>query len=394
MGRTEPIRPVEWTEEGLVIVDQTRLPGELRRRWLRTVEEVVGAIRRLEVRGAPAIGIAAAFGVVLGVDEAARRQRRGARAAGALPEPTPEALVRERERFLRAVEEAADQLASSRPTAVNLFWALRRMRRRAHRAVMEGGGECDGVGGWRAWRQALVEEAAAILEEDRSHCRAIGAHGAALLEELEATAVLTHCNAGSLATAQYGTALAPVYELASRGRRLRVFVDESRPLLQGSRLTAWELHQAGLPVTLITDGTAATVLRRGWVQAVLVGADRVAANGDVANKIGTYPLAVLAQRHRVPFLVALPSSSVDLELEEGGAIPIEERGADEVRSCGGRPVAPAGVEVFNPAFDVTPNELVTAFVTELGVIRPPFAEGLRRLKEAAEQASPSSGQPR
>ncbi|MDI3297834.1 MAG: S-methyl-5-thioribose-1-phosphate isomerase [Bacillota bacterium] len=379
----EPIRPVEWTEEGLVIVDQTLLPGELRRRWLRTVEEVFEAIRRLEVRGAPAIGIAAAFGVVLGVDEAARRPRAGEAAAHAARR-----AERERERFLRAVEAAADRLASARPTAVNLFWALRRMRRRAHRAVLEGDGRRDGAGGWAAWRQALLEEALAILEEDRSLCRAIGEHGAALLEELDAHAVLTHCNAGSLATAQYGTALAPVYVLAARGRRLRVFVDESRPLLQGARLTAWELLRAGLPVTLITDATAATVLRRNWVQAVLVGADRVAANGDVANKIGTYPLAVLARRHGVPFYVALPSSTVDLETETGEAIPIEERGAEEVRTCGGRAVAPRGVEVFNPAFDVTPHELVTAFVTEKGVIRPPFEEGLRRLAEEGAGGRP------
>ncbi|MBX5465442.1 MAG: S-methyl-5-thioribose-1-phosphate isomerase, partial [Clostridia bacterium] len=289
----------------------------------------------------------------------------------------------ERERFLRAVEAAADRLAKARPTAVNLFWALGRMRRRAHRAVLGGDGRRDGRGGWAAWRQALLEEALAILEEDRALCLAIGEHGAGLLEELGADAVLTHCNAGSLATAQYGTALAPVYVLAARGRRLRVYVDESRPLLQGARLTAWELERAGLPVTLIADSAAATVLARGWVQAVLVGADRVAANGDVANKVGTYPLAVLARRHGVPFFVALPSSTVDLETETGEGIPIEERGPEEVRTCAGQPVAPAGVEVFNPAFDVTPHELVTAFITERGVIRPPFAEGLRGLAGGA-----------
>jgi len=319
------------------LIDQTRLPTEHTVVACRTVEEVREAIRTLRVRGAPAIGVAAAMGVVVGVQGVAD------------DEPA----------VLDAVAAACDRLAGSRPTAVNLFWALDRMRRTAEAHRGEGG---------RAVKQALLAEARAIRDEDADMCRRIGDAGQHLVTE--GCGVLTHCNAGSLATSEYGTALAPLYRAHEAGRGFHVWADETRPLLQGARLTVWELMQAGIDVTLICDNTAGVLMRQGKVDLVLVGADRIAACGDVANKIGTYSVAVLARHHGIPFYVAAPSSTFDLALETGEAIPIEERGAEEVTHGFGRQTAPDGAKVCCPAFDVTPADLVTGLITERGLIAP------------------------
>jgi methylthioribose-1-phosphate isomerase len=303
----------------------------------RTVEEVWEAIRSLRVRGAPAIGVAAAMGVVLGVQK----------------HPGPET-------YGQRLREVTAYLRTSRPTAVNLFWALDRMER-----CFES--ECRGLAPME-WTGRLLQEARAIEEEDRATCRAIGLAGAGLIGEGQG--VLTHCNAGGLATAGSGTALAVLYSAAEQGRRFRVFADETRPLLQGSRLTAWELHRAGVEVTLICDSMAAQVMKEGKVQLVIVGADRIAANGDTANKIGTYGVALLARAHGIPFYVAAPSSTFDLSLPSGDLIPIEQRDAREVTHGLGKQTAPEGVGVYNPAFDVTPHPLITGIITEKGIIRP------------------------
>ena len=325
--------PIGWGEGGAVrILDQTLLPGEERYPELRSVEAVAEAIRVLRVRGAPLIGIAAAMGVTL---------------AGRGGAPS-----------LDEVRAAASLLRATRPTAVNLGWALDRMERRAAGAAAAG----QDLG------NALREEADAIREEDRAMCARIGAAGAALIGG--DALVLTHCNAGALATGGMGTALAPVYTLHAEGRLVSVIADETRPLLQGSRLTAWELSRAGVPVTVITDGMAASRLRRGDVTCVLVGADRIAANGDVANKIGTYGLALAARAHGVPFYVAAPVSTVDPATPDGARIPIEVRSPDEVTGWRGVAAAPAGTGTWNPAFDVTPAELVTAVITDRGVVEP------------------------
>ena len=326
-------QPIAWTPDAAVrILDQTLLPDTEQYLTLETVDAVAEAIRTLRVRGAPLIGIAAAMGVTLAL-------RRGT--------PT-----------LETVCAASALLGATRPTAVNLRWALDRMERRAAAAMASG----EDLG------RALRDEATAIWDEDRAMCARIGVSGAALIEG--DALVLTHCNAGALATGGMGTALAPVYTLHEAGRRVAVVADETRPLLQGSRLTAWELRRAGVPVTVIADGMAASRLRLGDVTCVLVGADRIAANGDVANKIGTYGLALAARAHGVPFYVAAPSSTVDVATPDGATIPIEERAADEVASLGGRRTAPAGVQIWNPAFDVTPAALVTAIITDRGVFAP------------------------
>jgi methylthioribose-1-phosphate isomerase len=340
-----PIASLRFDDGVLVLLDQTRLPDETVFLRLESIDEVWEAIRQLRVRGAPAIGGAAAYGLVLCVRDVPAD-------AG-------------REGFLSLLHAGRDRLASARPTAVNLVWALDRLVR-----AVEGAGNLDVP----VLRARLLEEARAIQTEDEAMCRAIGGHALALFDGVDS--ILTHCNAGSLATMGMGTALAPVYLAAEQGRTIRVYADETRPLLQGARITAWELSRAGLPVTLITDGMAATVLRQGRVQAVIVGADRVAANGDVANKIGTYGLAILAREHGVPFYVAAPSSTIDLAIPDGDAIEIEQRDPDEVRRLGGRATAPASVEVFNPAFDVTPARYVDAIVTERGVVRAPYGTGL------------------
>ena len=329
------------------MLDQTLLPNEVV--WLmpETAEDIFKAIKELKVRGAPAIGIAGAFGLYLGLCSSADLSR---------------------EAFGAALVETADYLKSSRPTAVNLAWAIDRVA-----AKVAASEECSVP----ELLRLILEEALAIREEDEAMCLAIGRHGAALLKD--AGSILTHCNAGTIATARYGTALSPVYFLAEQGTVLQVFADETRPLLQGARLTAWELQQAGIPVTLITDNMAATVMARGMVKAVIVGADRIAANGDTANKIGTYGLAILAREHGLPFYVAAPSSTFDLSLGDGSGIPIEERDGEEVAMCGGRRIAPVGAGVFNPAFDVTPARYITAIITERGVLYPSFAESIREM---------------
>lgn len=352
--RMEPIKTIEWIADhmgqllpGYIrMVDQTRLPGELVFLETRDLRQMWSAIKTLQVRGAPAIGIAAALGIVVAVQNS-----RGATGA---------ALVAE-------VNQAADYLATARPTAVNLFWALDRMRFCACAAKRRGPAEL---------KRRLVQEALAILKEDRLMCRAIGRHGASLLKDGQT--VLTHCNAGSLCAAQYGTALAPIYIAQEQGKHIFMYADETRPLLQGARLTAWELMRAGVDVTLICDNMAAQVMKEGRIDLVMVGADRIAANGDSANKIGTYGVAVLARAHRVPFYVLAPSSTFDLKLTTGAAIPIEERGAEEV-TCGfGRQTAPDHVKVYAPAFDVTPARFITAIICEHGILKPPFGPAIKK----------------
>ena len=338
-----PVHTIEWKDQTLHIIDQTLLPSEVRFVALTTLEAVWEAIKMLRVRGAPAIGICAAFGVVVGIRE--KRAKTGVD-------------------LIRVALDSADYLGTARPTAVNLFWALERMRRVAD--ALDPDAPTD------ALLARLEQEAESILEEDRRLSRAIGEHGAGLIQD--DIGVLTHCNAGGLATAEYGTALAVMFSAHERGRRFHAYADETRPLLQGARLTTWELMQAGIDVTLICDGTAAQVMREGKIQLVLVGADRIAANGDTANKIGTYGVALLAQAHGIPFYVAAPSSTFDLGLPNGENIPIEQRGADEVTAGFGRRTAPDGVNVYNPAFDVTPAHLIAGIITEKGILRPPYIE--------------------
>ncbi len=344
------LEPVRWTDDALLLLDQRQLPEEVVYLKLTTPQEVWDAIRSLAVRGAPAIGIAAAYGVVLGV-----RGYQGSPAG-----------------FAEEVNRHAEHLATSRPTAVNLFWALDRMKARG--AALSASGKTA-----EACVADLLDEARSIQAEDEETNRRIGEHALGLFAE--GMGVLTHCNAGGLATSKYGTALAPFYLALEKGMHLKVYADETRPVLQGARLTAFELHKAGVDVTLITDNMAGHVMSKGWVQAVIVGTDRVAANGDVANKIGTYGVAVLAKAHNIPFYVACPLSTIDLSTPTGADIPIEERHPDEVTAGFGKRTAPEGVAVYNPAFDVTPHELVTAIITEKGIVRAPYAEGLRKLFE-------------
>lgn len=337
-----PVPTVAWVSDPapghLELIDQTRLPGELVVIRLRELEEARDAIRRLAVRGAPAIGCAAAFGLVLGARQ--------------LPEGDENA-------FMEGLQEAADRLRGARPTAVNLAWALDRLL--AHVRGLRGSGV-------PALKAALLEEARRILEEDRETCRRMGEVGAHLVREGDG--VLTHCNTGALATCGTGSALGVLYQARAEGRSFRVYADETRPLLQGARLTTWELQQAGIPVTLLCDGAAAELMARGAVQSVMVGADRIAANGDVANKIGTYSVAVLARHHGVPFHVVAPASTFDLTLPSGSGIPIEERPPEEVTEGFGMRTAPEDVDVHAPAFDVTPAALITSIITDRGVIQP------------------------
>ncbi len=337
----EPLETVSWVGDaatGFVrIIDQTLLPTDFVRIDLREVDEVWEAIKSLRVRGAPAIGIAAAYGAIL-----------GARAG--------------REAYF----QATSHLRTSRPTAVNLFWALDRMDRVAREVE-----KLDPP----AWIDRLLDEARAINQEDKAMCRAMGAFGAALIKPGQG--VLTHCNAGGLATADYGTALAVMFAAHEQGKSIHVFADETRPLLQGSRLTAWELQRRGIPVTLICDNMAAQVMKEGKIQMVVVGADRIAANGDTANKIGTYGVALLARAHEIPFYVAAPSSTFDLSIEDGGSIPIEQRDPREITQGFGKSTAPEGIAVYNPAFDVTPARLIAGIITEKGVIDPVNRETIR-----------------
>ncbi len=335
------VKTIEWTPGGVVMIDQRKLPREEVYVTCRTYQEVAEAIRAMVIRGAPAIGVAAAMGVALGMQDTPGDARMG---------------------------EICSTLAATRPTAVNLFWAIERMKR-AYQVARAGGAA--------KVRDTLVREALAIYAEDLAINERIGRAGAALVPDSKT--VLTHCNAGALATAGYGTALGVIRAAVASGKRIDVMAGETRPYLQGARLTVWELQQDAIPATLITDNMAGHFLRSGRIGCVVVGADRIAANGDVANKIGTYTLAVLAKENNVPFYVAAPISTLDLSLASGDQIPIEQRSSTEVTHLDGRPIAPEGIAVENPAFDVTPHRYVTAVITERGVARPPYNESLARL---------------
>jgi methylthioribose-1-phosphate isomerase len=330
---------VEWKGGAVRLLDQSRLPSQVEFLECRDYREVAQAIRELKVRGAPAIGVTAAMGVALGAKSL---------------------NVDEYHAFVKQLEAICDHLAASRPTAVNLFWAIARMKDTLaslkNKTITE-------------IKRALIRESQAILDEDIALCKAMGRHGATVIQNGQT--ILTHCNAGALATAGYGTALGVIRAAWEQGKQIRVIADETRPVLQGARLTAWELMQDKIPVTLITDNMAGSLMRQQKIQVCVVGADRIAANGDVANKIGTYSVAVLARAHGIPFYVAAPYSTIDLATRTGAEIPIEERNPLEVTSIhGSHPVAPTGVAVYNPAFDVTPAELITGIITERGIFKP------------------------
>ena len=355
LSPVQHVYSVQWSGDVrgcLQLIDQTLLPMQLKVLSISTIADAFEAIVMLRVRGAPAIGIAAAYGVVLGLQPCLDGVR---------------TVNESREVAL----QACDYLATSRPTAVNLFWALDRMRGIVNRN--------PNVASPVDLAQALLREARLIHDEDRRTCHAIGEYGAQLLDDN--SGVLTHCNTGGLATSEYGTALAAIFTAQDQGKKIHVFADETRPLLQGSRLTAWELQQRQIPCTVICDSMAAQVMREGRVQAVIVGADRITARGDAANKIGTYGVAVLAKYHNLPFYVAAPRSTFDLSIVSGEDIPIEQRKPEEITNGLGRQTAPTGIDVYNPAFDVTPAELITAIVTERGIIAPVCEENVRRCVE-------------
>ena len=337
------MKTVEWADGKVRMIDQTLLPTTEKFIDLTDYEQVAEAIKTMKVRGAPAIGVTAALGVAL---------------AAAKCDGTTQQILRE-------IRRAADVLGATRPTAVNLFWGINRMLTVADANAGKGPAEL---------KEALIKEAVAIQEEDIDRNRRLGDYGAGLIDSGDS--VLTHCNAGALACAGFGTAVGVIMAAFNQGKKIHVFVDETRPLLQGARLTAWELTRAGVPMTLITDNMAGHFMKQGKIDKVVVGADRIAANGDTANKIGTYSVAVLADAHDIPFYVAAPTSTVDLAVPDGSHIIIEERAEHEVTQIAGRRLAPAGVGVANPAFDVTPNRLIAAIITEAGVIRPPFTENL------------------
>jgi methylthioribose-1-phosphate isomerase len=349
-----PVETIRWEGDHVRMIDQTRLPADKVEMEIRTVPEMVEAIRSLRIRGAPAIGIGAAMGLV----------------AALLPHRDAGS-----DAFHERLEAFASELEVARPTAVNLRWAIERMRRvaREHRDMAV-----------PALWERLEEEAVAIFEEDREMCRRIGEAAQGVIRER--AGILTHCNAGGLATSGYGTALACAYVAHERGKAVRVFADETRPLLQGSRLTAWELMESGVDVTLICDDMTAATMARGEIDLVIVGADRIAANGDTANKIGTYGVAILAREHGIPFYVAAPRTTFDFDTPTGSQIPIEERSPEEVTHGFGSATAPAGVKVFSPAFDVTPHRYITGFFTDAGLLEPPFETSLQVLKEAAPVA--------
>jgi methylthioribose-1-phosphate isomerase len=348
------IPTLNWTAEGVRFVDQTRLPLEETYVLATTYQEVADVITTMVVRGAPAIGVSAAMGLALGVKNST---------AG-----TVAALSDEFDRMCHI-------LADTRPTAVNLFWAIDRMKKRFSELTSQPGVSLGEI------RTALIEESQRMYDEDIAACREMGAHGSALLPQ--SGGVLTHCNAGALATCGYGTALGVIRAAVERGHDIHVYADETRPFLQGARLTAWELMHDGIPTTVICDNMAASLMRQGKIRAVIVGADRIAANGDVANKIGTYGVAVLAKEHGIPFYVAAPWSTIDLETAYGDDIPIEERPHIEVTHHAGRQLTPHGVGIENPAFDVTPAKYVTAIITEYGVFSQPYEESLQKLQTAA-----------
>lgn len=345
------IKTLEWTDEGVMMIDQRLLPTEETYPVFRNYEEVAFAIKDMVVRGAPAIGVAAAMGVALGARDT---------------------QTNDPGQFEQAFEHICQVIASTRPTAVNLFWAIERMRN-LYGSLKEQNASLDEI------RQRLIDEARLMHDEDVEANRSMGRFGAELIPD-EAT-VLTHCNAGALATAGYGTALGVIRAAVEAGKKIAVFADETRPFLQGARLTAWELQKDNIPVTLITDNMAGHFMKGGKIDCVVVGADRIAANGDVANKIGTYSVAVLARENNIPFYVAAPISTLDLNIKSGEQIPIEERNEQEVTHVKGNQLAPTGINVANPAFDVTPNRYVAAIITDRGVARAPYTESLRRLAE-------------
>ena len=346
-GERSSLPTIEWRDGVVQTIDQRWLPHRHEIVQLTTYQEVARAIREMWIRGAPAIGAAAAFGMALG--------------ALASQATTREALLEE-------LAGVAESLRGTRPTAVNLQWATERMLRRA---------KDKGLADVESMKQALLREAQTIAQEDVAANRAIGEYGAELIED--GANILTHCNAGALATVDYGTALAPIRVAHRQGKRVHVWVDETRPRLQGARLTAWELMQEQIPCTLIVDGAAGYFMSKGLVDLVLVGADRVAANGDLANKIGTYALAVVARENGIPFYAAVPTSTIDLSIPNGGSIPIEEREGGEITQCGGCSIAPQGVQVANPAFDITPHSYLEGIITERGIVRPPFSATLAHL---------------
>lgn len=347
------ISTIKWTDNAIRIIDQVKLPHKFEYLYCRDLKTLWDAIRRLSVRGAPALGVAAAYGVVLGMRDFAGTERAA---------------------FIRQMEKVCDYIASSRPTAVNLFHGLARMK-----GVLK----TNPAAPVRRLQQRLRAEADAIYEEDRQSCRRMGREGAALIPASGAT-LLTVCNAGALATVDYGTALGVMYAAKEQEKKFKVYACETRPLLQGARLTAWELSRQKIDVTLICDNMAATVMRQGKIDMIFTGADRIAANGDTANKIGTYSLAVLACHHKIPFYVVAPQSTFDLKTPSGDLIPIEERSKEEVLGFGGQRTAPRRVKVYNPAFDVTEYSLITAFVTEKGIIRAPFAKNIPRILSCPE----------
>ncbi len=345
------IQTLEWTDRGVVFIDQTKLPTEETYVTCTTHQQVADVIRNMVVRGAPAIGVAAAMGIALGVKNSQAEN------GGDLK---------------KEFDEICEIIRQTRPTAVNLFWAIRRMQEKF---------EILRIRPIRQVKQALIEEAQHMHAEDIAANQAMGRHGAALMPATGG--VLTHCNAGALATAGYGTALGVIRAAVEQGKKIHVYADETRPFLQGSRLTAWELMKDGIPTTVISDNMAGAMMKQGKIGAIVVGADRIAANGDVANKIGTYTVAVLAKEHGIPFYVAAPISTVDLATPDGSKIPIEQRNAREVTHIAGKQMVPDGVEIENPAFDVTPAKYVAAIITERGVARAPYDKSLRDLAEKA-----------
>jgi methylthioribose-1-phosphate isomerase len=348
-------KTIEWTDEGVRMIDQTLLPGEETYNTYRTYPEVAEAIRSMVIRGAPAIGVAAAMGVALGVKNSNART-----------------IAELRSEF----ETIADTISHTRPTAVNLFWAVKRMRELFEKSLAGAGSDAEKIA---RVKTLLEEEGQRVLAEDIAVNEAMGRHGETLLED--SSTVLTHCNAGALATGGYGTALGVIRAAVAKGKKIDVFADETRPFLQGARLTAWELAKDGIPVTVITDNMAGHFMKASKIQAVVVGADRIASNGDVANKIGTYSVAVLARENQIPFYVAAPLSTIDVELASGDEIPIEERSPEEVTHWRGVQTAPEHVSARHPAFDVTPHRYVTAIITERGIARDPYTESLKALFE-------------
>jgi methylthioribose-1-phosphate isomerase len=346
------ISTLEWTDHGVRFLDQTKLPTEETYVTCKTHEQVADVIRNMVVRGAPAIGVAAAMGIALGVNNSKA-------------ESTSD--------LKRDFDQICDVISKTRPTAVNLFWAIRRMQEKFERVRIRPIPQI---------KQALIEEARRMHAEDIAANQAMGRHGATLMPA--SGGVLTHCNAGALATAGYGTALGVIRAAVEQGKKIHVYADETRPFLQGSRLTAWELMKDGIPTTVISDNMAGAMMRQGKIKAIVVGADRIAANGDVANKIGTYTVAVLAKEHGIPFYVAAPISTVDLACPDGSQIPIEQRDVKEVTHIAGKQMVPDGVSIENPAFDVTPAKYVAAIITEKGIARPPFDNSLRKLAAAQE----------